>query len=79
MSKYPFPFVECPEHPGKQRSYVSCVHVQEQNARISYFVEATDDNMGEALCSQEEHHIDLLRIACESHIKEKLYEQISIC
>jgi hypothetical protein len=26
-TRYPFPFIECGEHPGPQRSYVVCIHV----------------------------------------------------
>lgn len=50
--KYPPPFLECSHHPGRQRSYISCIHVLLQHQPVAYVELATDDIIGVCCCEQ---------------------------
>ena len=49
--KYIYPFLECDEHAGPQRSYGVCVHVLKDGMSVIKQIQPADDeNMGMILC-----------------------------
>lgn len=49
--RYPYPFLKCSLHPGKQRSYITCIHVKEKGAKVSQPYLATDKRPGWLFCA----------------------------
>jgi hypothetical protein len=68
--RYPFPLIECGEHPGPQRSYVVCIHVID-GAEPKHIFPATDTTTGEILCEREQHDIADYRLMCAGHAEER--------
>lgn len=75
--EYPFPFVECPDHPGRQRSYAVCAHIG--IATIGHCVFATDVDRGEILCSECAFTSTPASIVmCAAHLADLLTEGYKI-
>ncbi len=72
--KYSYPFVECEQHPGPQRSLLLCEHVFAKKALVAVFQDGTDDEMGHAVCAEcRDIADDVLakaKIACSAHFRE---------
>jgi hypothetical protein len=73
IARYPFPFIECDEHPGPQHGYIVCVHVIEGTAGTWMVLPASDTDVGHIVCERgPDHEVDELRLLCGEYAKQWL-------
>ena len=72
--KYPYPLVECDDHPGPQHSYAVCLHVM-AGAAVGLMAYATQTEMGQCLCeacAKAPPPVTGLKLWCGAHLAEWL-------
>lgn len=68
--RYKYPFCECAEHKGPQRSYCVCLHVRD-GAPVFHVELATDHSSGVIVCERDHpDDPDALCLVCESCVIE---------
>ena len=76
-TKYEYPFVECPDHPGPQLGVIVCEHVLSGQARIDGYEPPTNKELGWALCKRCNNSTELeiinaakLKCVCLKHLEK---------
>jgi hypothetical protein len=83
-TKYPYPFVECDEHEGKQMSYIICIHVFAEGKPAAHVVKCNKKDPGEILClkctkeseEEKEKHLEEFGLICAVHAEPYLAMRI---
>lgn len=83
MATNNYPFIECEEHEGLQRSYIVCRHVSEENTPVYHFVKCSDSDMGEILCHRCSSQtgpkkLGEYTVCCESGANEHGWTKIAV-
>lgn len=73
-SRYGYPFVECDNHPGRQKAYCICKHVLNEDPGVTWETEmATESSLGSIGCPKclGQPQVDDLVLICESCALER--------